>query len=340
MIYDLIIIGAGPAGLSAAIYSARYKLNFLLVGKINDSAIAKSHKIENYPGAMSIGGKDLVETWRQQALNLGAKCISENVVSIQKKDIFEIELGDGNRYQSRNIILAMGTVKKKLGVLGEEKFEGSGVSYCATCDAPFFRSRKVAVVGGNDSAAKTALHLADFAEKVYLIYRGDKLRAEPSWVEKIAANSKIEIIYNTNITEILGDGIVIGVVLEGCHAEQEFCHCEQSQQAERGNLNLDCHVGSNLLAMTERNKHDNILAVSGVFIEIGAEPNTTLAKKMGVSLDEAGYIEIKASGETNIEGLYAAGDLTTGSNKFRQIITAAAEGAVAAASVYGKAKNG
>lgn len=298
MIYDLIIIGAGPAGLSAAIYATRYKLNFLLIGKINDSAIAKSHKIENYPGTFSISGQELVQNWRQQVLDLGAKCINENVISVKKEDVFNIELGDGHKYQSHNIILAMGTVKKKLGVPGEEKFEGSGVSYCATCDAPFFRGKKVAVVGGNDAAAKTTLHLTDFAEKVYLIYRRDKLRTEPIWVEKITNNPKIEVIYNTNIMEIFGKGIVTGVKLDS----------------------------------------GDTVFLNGVFVEIGSAPNSNLAKSLGVETDVQGYIKISSSGATNIEGIYAAGDLTTGSNKFRQIITAAAEGAIASASVYGEVK--
>lgn len=302
-IYDLIIVGAGPAGLSAAVYAARYKLNFVVIGRIGKSAVAYSHKIENYPGINSISGKQFIQNLYDQAARLGANIEEQDVVDIIKKDdFFEVISKDNIAYKGRNIILAVGTEKIKLGVKGEKEFVGKGVSYCATCDAPFFVDKKVVVVGGSDSAAKTALCLANYAKKVYLIYRKGKLRAEPFWVEKIKIEQKIEVVYNTNIKEITGERVVTGVILDS-----RFCENDK-------------------------------LTIDGVFVEIGSIPNSSLTYKLGVDVDIDNYIKINTKGETNIFGIYAAGDVSDGSNKFRQIITAAAEGAISAGSVYAKLK--
>lgn len=302
-IYDLAIIGAGPAGLAASIYAARYNLCFLLVGKLSLSAIAKSDKIENYPGVRSIKGADLINDWKIQAQSLGAEIVENTIFDIENcRGLFKLFLENGENVVCKNIILATGTVKNKLGAVGEAEFAGKGVSYCATCDAPFFKDKVVVVAGGGDSAAKAALHLASFAKKVFIIYRRDKLKAEPIWLEKIKLEKKIEVIYNTNITQIKGGKIVEKLVLDKPYKDS----CE--------------------------------LNASGVFVEIGAKPNSILAETLGVELDEDGYIKVNADGSTNIQGAYAAGDATNGSNKMQQIITAAAEGALAAASVYGRIK--
>ena len=191
-------------------------------------------------------------------------------------------------------MIATGSKHRKLGIPGEKEFLGRGVSYCATCDGFFYRDKIVGVVGGSDSAVSAAVFLGDIAQKVYLIYRGEKLRAENFWVLAAEKNPKIEIVYNTNIKEIKGDDKISQVLLDNIH---------------KGNDNL---------------------SLDGLFVEIGFIPSTELIKDLGVELDEDGYIKIDQSGKTSSAGIWAAGDITTGSNKFKQIITAASEGAIAA----------
>jgi len=189
------------------------------------------------------------------------------------------------------------------GSVAEKEFTGKGVSYCATCDGFFYKGKTVAVVGGNDSAAGAAVYLADIAEKVYLIYRGDKLRAENFWVRSIEKNKKIEVLYNTNVKKIEGEQKVEKLLLDNPYAGSEE------------------------------------LAVGGIFIEIGLEPNINLAKDFEVELDDEDYIKVDSDGRTTERGIWAAGDITTGSNKFKQIITAASEGAIAVQSIQKFLKN-
>lgn len=194
--------------------------------------------------------------------------------------------------------MAMGTSYRKLNVPGEKELTGKGVSYCATCDAMFFREKVICVVGGGNAAVTSALGLTDFASKVYLIYRGDRLPAEPVWLDKVAANPKIEVIRNTNVIEIKGEQKVEKVILDKAYNDE------------------------------------NHLDVDGVFVEIGSDPGVELARTLEVEIDEQGYIKVNADMSTNVSGVFAAGDITTGSNKFRQILTASAEGAVAANGAY------
>ncbi|MEI7425574.1 MAG: FAD-dependent oxidoreductase [Candidatus Moraniibacteriota bacterium] len=298
-IYDLVIIGAGPAGLAASIYASRYKLNHLLLGAQIGGQINEIRKIENWPGDISVSGFDLLSRFSEHAKNLGVAPQNESVVEVKKntEDIFEIVTAK-NIHKTRAVIMAMGTEYRKMNIPGEKELTGKGVSYCATCDAMFFRDKVICVIGGGNAAVTSALGLTDFASKVYLIYRGDRFSAEPIWLEKMANNPKIETIKNTSIIEIKGEQKVEKVILDNAYEDQ------------------------------------NHLVVDGVFVEIGSDPGVELARKIGVETDEQGFIKVNADMSTNISGVFAAGDITTGSNKFRQILTAASEGAVAANGAY------
>jgi thioredoxin reductase (NADPH) len=206
-------------------------------------------------------------------------------------------LSNGKKIETKTVLLATGTKRRHLGILGEKEFIGKGVSYCATCDGFFYKNKTVAVVGGNDSASGAAVFLGDIAEKVYLIYRGEKLRCESFWCQAIGKNPKIKVLFNTNIKEIKGEQKVQSIVLDNPYEKSES------------------------------------LDVDGIFVEIGSEPNIDLVKNMEMEIDEEGYVKIDPSGKTNVKGIWAAGDITTGSDKFKQIITAVSEGAIAARSI-------
>lgn len=303
-IYDLIIIGAGAAGLTASVYASRYKLDHLIFGMEPGGQMNEIHALENWPGIISISGHDLISNMVAQVKNFGVELKGESVSAIKKREdgIFEVETGK-EKYLARTVIMAMGASYKKMNIPGEKEFTGKGVSYCATCDAMFFRNKVVSVVGGGNSAAVAALELADFASKVYVVYRGERLSADPVWLDRIAANPKIEVIRETNVIEIKGEMKVEKIILDKPLADDKI-----------------------------------FLPVDGVFIEIGSEPGVELAQRLGVELDEQKFIKVGPNQETNIEGLFAAGDITTGSNKFRQVLTAAAEGSVAANGAYKKVK--
>ena len=294
--YDLIIIGAGPAGLSASIYASRYGIKHLVVGSLVGGQISGTHLIDNYPGIEDASGFEFSQKFGNHAKKYGVEILPKKVENIQKTNsIFEIILEGGEKIEVKTIILATGTKHRKLNIPGEAELTGKGVSYCAACDGFFYKNKIVAVVGGNDSAAGAAVYLADIAEKVFLIYRKEKLRAEPYWVNLVEKNNKIEVIYNTNIIEILGDTKIEKVILDSSKKE---------------------------------------LLIDGLFIEAGSEPSFDFAKNLNIEVDEGGYIKIKTDSSTNVAGVWAAGDITTGSDNFRQVITAAAEGAIAARSVY------
>jgi thioredoxin reductase (NADPH) len=301
--YDLIILGAGPTGMAASVYASRYKINHLVIGNVFNGSLAKAHKIENWPGEKSISGSDLVVKFYEHAKSLGAKVVEEEVVEVSRSNgIFTIKTNSNKTYQSRAILIALGTRHRKLNVPGEEKFLGKGVSYCAVCDGAFFKGKTVAVVGGSNSAAMAAEMLSERAEKVYVVYRKQPMRCEPVILERLEKNSKIEIVYNTNIIKVAGDKKV------------------------------------ELIEIDNKYNGSNEIKIDGLFIEVGSVPFIDLAKELGVKIDKSGCIIIGASGATNIEGVYAAGDITNGSNGLRQIVTAVSEGAIAATSIYGYLK--
>ena len=298
--YDLIIIGTGPAGLTASIYASRYKLSNLVIGKILGGAMATAHRVENYPGFTSISGPELASKMTQQAKSLGAQILTETVAKIEKTPTgFKVKSKTGQEFEGKALILATGLERRKLNVPGEKEYLGRGVSYCVTCDIAFFRDKVVALIGGANAAVSGAIHAAGFVKKVYLIYRRDELRAEAIWIERALANTKIEVIYKTNITEILGDKTkVTGIKLDNPYQES------------------------------------NQLAVDGVFIEIGGVPGTELVKTLGVELDEAGFVKVRSNMATNVAGVFAAGDIANVADEFQQIVTATHEGAMAAFSAF------
>ncbi len=317
-IYDLIIIGSGPAGLTAGIYASRYQLKTLVIGKILGGTITHAAKMCNYPGFEAISGIKWGEIVANQYKKLGGELILGEVKKIIKEENFKVISEGDKEYEGKAIIIATGSERKELGIPGEKEYLGHGVSYCTTCDAPFFREKTVAVIGGADAAVTGAIYLANFAKKVYIIYRRDKLRAEPMWVEEALRNTKIEVIYNTNLTRILGE-------------EELLTVGEFKIQNSKANNELKVVKAVELDREYQGNK---ILFLDGVFIEIGGVPTVALAQALGVELDEEGFIKVNEWLATNISGVFAAGDITSTGKKMQQVIIACGEGAKAAASVF------
>jgi thioredoxin reductase (NADPH) len=295
MNYELGIIGGGPAGYSAAIYAVRAGIKTLLLDKgFGGGLAAVSPNIENYPGFESISGIDLVEKMKKHTQKYTEINFGEEVLDIIKEDNgFKIKTNKTN-YNVKAVLLCMGTEYRKLGVSGEKELQGKGVSYCATCDGFFFKDKTVAVVGGGNSALIEAIYLKQIGcEEVYVIHRRNQLRAEKAYSDE-ANNKGVKIIYNTHVESINGKDKV------------DFLEIHDVDTGEKSKLVVD-----------------------GVFISIGEEPQNNLAKKLGVKIDEKGFIVVDKLGRTSITDVYAAGDITGG---LRQVVTACAEGAIAALS--------
>ncbi|MBI5071772.1 thioredoxin-disulfide reductase [Candidatus Falkowbacteria bacterium] len=295
--YDLIIIGGGPAGLTAAIYAARRAVKTLVLAKEFGGQAVYASKVENFPGFDMIAGYELMEKMKAQAEHLGAEVKNAEANEIKKEnDIFFIRDKDGNSHEGKSLILSFGAVPRKLGLPNEDKFKGNGISYCATCDAPFYRNKNVAVVGGGNAALDAALLLAKFAKQVYLIHRRDEFKGEVVRVNEVKKLSNIEIILNSEVKEIKGEknitGVAVGKVDGG-----------ETQDLE----------------------------VNGIFVEIGHIVESDFVSKM-VALDEQKQIIVNNKNETNVAGVFAAGDATT--VPYKQIVIAAGEGAKAALSAY------
>jgi len=290
--YDLIVLGGGPTAIGCAIYAARFAMDVLIVGKTFGGLIATTHLVENYPGVASISGQGLMDMFKDHMDSLEIPYISDEIRSIAKENDHFVLLSFFQKFKAFSICIATGSERRKLSVPGENKFTGKGVSYCATCDGPFYKEKIVAVIGGSDSAAKEALFLAQNSEKVYIIYRGGEIRAEPINKKRVLENHKIEIIYNTNVVEIKGDNTVKSIIFD--------------------------------------NGKD--LDVDGVFIEIGSIPNSDLAKQIGIKTNEKDEIIINRKSETNVPGIFAAGDVADA--PFKQAITGVAEGVIAAYSAF------
>jgi len=303
-IYDLMILGTGAAGMAAAIYAGRYGLKTIIIGKESGGATAYSGPIENYPGHIGTG-VDLMNTFEKQAKEFGAIFVLGNVDKLSNaKSGFIAMVGD-KKYEGKALITALGSVHRKLGILGEAELAGKGVSYCATCDGNFFKGKTVAVIGGSDSAAKAAIYLSDICKQVYISYRKEKMRAEPINLQKIVAKKNVKIIYNTKPVAITGDTKVNG-------------------------LKLESTIGKKLTKDT--------LAVDGVFVEIGSTPIIEIFKGFNIKMTKGGYIVVDKVGRTSIKGMFAAGDAAD--NPFKQTITATADGVLAAKAAYDYVKLG
>ncbi|MDO5040482.1 MAG: thioredoxin-disulfide reductase [Peptoniphilus sp.] len=293
--YDLIVLGGGPAGLTAGIYAARGKLKTLIIEKAMEGGqISSTSEVENYPGILETSGVELGMDMKEQAENFGAEFIYEEVSEVQLEGDVKRVVGKNGTYEASTIIIATGASPRKMLCQGEEQFAGKGVSYCATCDAAFYQDLDVYIVGGGDAAVEEALFVAKFAKKVYIIHRRDELRASKILQRKAMENEKIDFIFDSVVEEIKGDKTVKGLVIRNI------------KTGEVQNVNGDKPIG--------------------IFVYVGYDPNTGLFEGQ-VEMDR-GYIITDSEMRTNIPGVFAAGDLRVKS--VRQVITAAADGAIAA----------
>jgi thioredoxin reductase (NADPH) len=294
--YDVVIIGGGPAGLTAGIYAARAKLKTLLIERgMTGGLAATTELIENYPGfSEGIGGPELMSRMEAQARRFGLEILNSNVETLQKENLSFIIKTEDTELLTRTVIIATGAQPQRLNVKGEETFHGRGVSYCATCDGAFFKDKHVAVVGGGDAAVEEAMFLTRFAQKVFIIHRRGELRATKIVQERARQNPRLEFIWHSIVEEITGNETVNGVRIKDVRTGQA-----------------------------------RELAVDGVFIYIGYIPNSSLVKEL-VKLDEQGYIITDTNMQTSCPGIFAAGDVRQKS--LRQVVTAVADGAIAAVS--------
>ena len=295
--YDVLILGGGPAGYTASIYASRSELSNVVITQQVGGQMAISVSIENYPGIEKIPGPELSEKFRAHAENYGVETVLDEITEISQIDGgFKVTTISGKTFEGKSVIYALGANHRHLGAKGEEEFIGKGVAYCATCDGFFFRDKVVGVVGGGDAATTAALYLADIASKVYLIHRREEFRGESIWVKKIKEHDKIEMVVPNEVVEIAGEQLMTHVVLKN-----EY----------NGSKNLE---------------------MNGLFVEIGQVANVSLAEKLGAEITENRLVKVERDFSTNIPGFYAVGEVAN-SNPFRQVITAAAEAATAADSV-------
>ncbi len=296
-VHDVVVVGSGPAGYTAAIYTARAQLNPIVYeGSVTaGGALMNTTEVENFPGfENAIMGPDLMEQMRKQSLRFGANLVTDDIVSMKLDgEIKELEDGSGNKVRAKSIILAMGSAYKELGLTNEKRLSGRGVSWCATCDGFFFREQVIAVVGGGDSAMEEANFLTKFASKVVVIHRREALRASKIMAERAKNNPKIEFVFNTEVLDVLGDEKVTGLKLKNSLTGEE-----------------------------------SIREFTGLFIAIGHLPRSELVKGQ-VKLNGEGYVEVAGrTTKTNIPGVFACGDLVDFT--YRQAITAAGSGCQAA----------
>lgn len=294
--YDIIIIGSGPAGLSAAIYAQRACLDTIVMEKngISGGQVLNTWEVDNYPGFPGVTGFELSRQFREHANKLGARVVQDEVVQVELSGNVKKVVCEEETYEARCVILASGAHHRTLEVPGEEELRGAGVSYCATCDGAFFRGRTVAVVGGGDAALEDAIFLARMCEKVYIVHRRDKLRGAKRLQERLQALENIEFVWNSETAAIEGNGQV------------EALRLRQTKTGEEKRLDVD-----------------------GVFIAVGIAPESELYAGQ-LELDEQGYIRADESGQTSVPGVFAAGDVRT--KALRQILTAASDGANCVAS--------
>jgi thioredoxin reductase (NADPH) len=291
--YDIIILGSGPAGLTAAIYTSRARLKTLVLsGSLPGGQLMTTSEVENFPGfPKGIFGPELMMNIREQAGRFGANIVDDSATQVDFKHKPFRVLTTDNEYEANAVIISTGATPRKLGVKGEEELGGRGVSYCATCDGPFFKGQDLIVVGGGDSAMEEAIFLTKFAKSVQIVHRRDKLRASKILQDHALSNPKIKFVWNSVIKEIKGDGKVNSVTIQNLKDDEVEVKC------------------------------------GGIFIAIGHEPNTSIFKGQ-LELDEQGYVKVRDHTKTNVEGIFAAGDVHD--SRYRQAVTAAGLGCMAA----------
>ena len=298
--FDLIIVGLGPAAYSATLYAARYMLKTLVIGETPGGQLTEAGEVDDYLGLIGINAQDMIKVFNKHIEKYNVPVVLDHVESIRKDgDEFVVKAKRKGEFKAKSVILAIGVKRRKLNVPGEAEFTGRGVSYCSICDAPLFKNKVVAVIGGGDSALEGAEILSRYATKVYLIHRRDEFKGQPIYLENIKAKPNVEIILNTVVTEIKGDKLVKSILTKNV------------KTGETKELN-----------------------VNGVFVEIGFEPPTDFARANGLETDAMGYIKVDEWMRTNIQGVFAAGDCTGMWLGFRQVITSASQGAVAAHSAF------
>ncbi|MFC1720824.1 NAD(P)/FAD-dependent oxidoreductase [Patescibacteria group bacterium] len=297
--YDFIIIGSGAAGLAAGVYGGRYGMKTLIIGKEFGGETMKAGLIENWPGDKEVDGFDLIMRMKDHAISSGSEVIDGEVTNVDKNgDIFSVFVGD-KEYKAPNVLFALGSRRRRLGLPNEDELTSKGVHYCTTCDSPIYSGKTIALVGGGDASIKGAVLAAQYVDKIYMIVRKDVMRAEPINQEKLKAlGDKVEILFETEVTEIIGEDKLEKIVLS-----KEFNGSKE-------------------------------MVVDGLFIEIGAVPDTAIAEELGVEIDAQKHINVDNMMRTNIPGIYAAGDSVNHFGHFKQIITAAALGSVAATSAF------
>jgi len=300
--YDVVIVGAGPAGLSAAIYAARFLLKTVVVSIDVGGQLNLTDWVDDYPGMGKVRASDLVSGFKGHAEMFGVNVVTGVKVTdiIGEGDWLKVKGTRGLDVKTRTVILAVGSERRKLGVPGEKELAGRGVSYCSVCDAPFFKGKDaVAVVGGGDAAFEGAILLSGYVKKVYLIHRRRGFRAKPFYVEELKSKPNVEFVLDSVVKEIRGDS----------------------------------HVES-VIVVNKNTGEERELKIDGIFIEIGFQPPKEWYQKLGLETDEDGYLKVDHWMRTNKPGIFAAGDATTVWKGFRQVVTAAAMGAVAAYSAY------
>ena len=296
--YDVLIIGGGLAGLTASIYSARYGMSTGVIElMMGGASIINLEKIENFPGFVEgISGAELGPAAQEQAMNVGVDFIMAEATGIKTDGDYKVVSTDSGDYRAKAVIVAAGSQLKHLGIPGEEEFNGRGVSHCATCDGPMFMGETVGVVGGGDSAADEALTLTEYAEKVMVFHRRDELRAQKILQDRLLRNPKIEMVWNAELQEIIGEDTVSGVKIK--------------------------NVVTN---------HEETIGLTGLFVYVGLEPNSGIAAAVSKT-DNAGHIDVNLSMETSTQGVYAVGDIRKSSA--RQLVASAGDGATAAVGAF------
>ncbi len=297
--FDVIIIGAGPAGLTAGLYAVRSGLKTAIISKDIGGTTNSILLLENWPGFSGNGG-ELMKQFYDQLKEYDIEFIMGDVEDVQKKSELFLVKTKKEEIEAKALIITTGTERKKLNVPGEKELTGKGVSYCVTCDAFFFKDKVVGVIGGSDCAAVSAIALADLAKKVYIIYRGEKLRCEDVNYERLKNKENVEMIYNAIPLKIVG--------------EEKVSALEIQEKGVNKNIELD-----------------------GLFIEIGSIPLNKFSKDLGLDLDEKGYIVVNDNMNTSVEGVFAAGDITN--QKLKQVVVASGQGSIAAKSAYDYLKN-